>query len=120
MKEITKGTRIINFSIDFICILITYVFLGFFLLTNTNLSIIYYGTYFMYYFLFEFLNQGQTLGKTITKTKIVNYNNKTPSITRILWRTCLRLNPFDALSFLCGQNGHDSVSRTKLISSKKD
>lgn len=119
MKEITKGTRIVNFSIDIICILIIYVFLGFFLLTNTYLSIIYYGTYFMYYFLFEFLNHGQTLGKIITNTKVVHYNNESPSIIRILWRTCLRLNPFDTLSFLCGQNGHDSISRTKLIPSKK-
>ena len=118
MIEITKGTRVINCLIDITIIGILYIFLSSFLLFYLDLYLLYYILYFIYYFLFEFFNEGQTLGKKITKTKVVTLNNKKPSFIRIFWRTFLRLNPFDTLSFLCGQNGHDTVSRTKLISSK--
>lgn len=119
MEEITKGTRIINFFIDTIAFLTLYTFINTLLTTFVDGYMLYYFTYIGYYFCFEFFNNGQTLGKMITKTRVVNLKHEKPNFRKILWRTLLRLNPFDTLSFLCGQNGHDSVSKTKLVYKSK-
>jgi len=116
MQEVTKGTRIINFLVDIIAMIIIYIPLSLSLVNYLNLSLLYYLTFFGYFFLFEYFTKGRTLGKIVTKTKVVTLKNETPSILRIFWRSFLRLNPFDILSFLCGQNGHDAISRTKLVS----
>lgn len=116
MEEITKGTRIINFIIDHLFILILFFIIS--VITYSTSDSLYLLFYLFYYISFEFFNDGQTVGKLITKTKVVNIKNKKPSFIRILWRTLLRLNPFDMASFLFGQEGHDSISRTKLITTK--
>ncbi|WP_299680294.1 RDD family protein [uncultured Tenacibaculum sp.] len=115
MSDINKGARIINHTIDYMVIICITIFFSIFFYPTQFLYLV---VYISYYFFLESFNNGQTLGKLITKTKVIGLNNKKPSSLRIFWRSVLRLNPFDILSFLCGQNGHDSISRTKLISVK--
>ena len=114
MNEINKGTRIINFVFDilFITIISSVLSSVFYFISST---IIYYSVYLVYYFIFEYF-LSQTLGKMITKTKVVDMENLKPSLRKILYRTILRLNPFDAVSYLFGneQGGHDLISKTRL------
>jgi uncharacterized RDD family membrane protein YckC len=114
MKSITKGTRIINYLIDLLCISILSAII--IQISNTNVPI-YFVVYLIYYFSFEAIN-GQTIGKRITNTKVVNMYNEKASVGRILYRTVLRLNPFDIWSYLFGheQGAHDLLSKTRLIS----
>lgn len=114
MNEITKGTRIINYLIDIIVISILSGVLN--MLSHfVRPLMVYYVVYLSYYFLFEYF-RGQTLGKMITNTIIVDINNSKPGLMKILYRTILRLNPFDAFSYLFGQEqgGHDLLSKTRL------
>ena len=113
-NEVNKGTRIINFVIDTLAIsfisLILYSGLYSFFYTE-----LYYLVFIFYYFIFEYFF-GQTLGKMITNTIVVDMTNSKPSIRKTLYRTLLRLNPFDAVSYLFGleQGGHDLISKTRL------
>ena len=114
MKDITKGTRIINYVIDIICITIVSTLISN-IFSIYNSTPIYYAVYLIYYFSFEAYN-GQTIGKLITKTKVVDMYNIKPSIWRTFLRTILRLNPLDAFSYLFGQEqgAHDLLSKTRL------
>lgn len=114
MNEITKGTRIINYLVDIIVISILVGVLNR-LSQYVRPMIVYYAVYLSYYFLFEYF-LGQTLGKMITRTQIVGRNNAKPGFIRVMYRTILRLNPFDVLSYLFGQEqgGHDLLSKTRL------
>lgn len=114
MREITKGTRIVNYVIDHLIIIILFSLIS--ILLNVSSELMYLLIYTMYYLALEFLNNGQTVGKLVTKTRVVNLMNEKPTFRKILWRTLLRLNPFDIMSYLVGQEGHDSISKTKLIS----
>ena len=118
MNDITKGTRIINFAVDAIVIsVISTMIMAIF--NAYHLFVISYIVQVLYYFLFE-LTSGQTIGKKITNTIVVDMNNVQPGAGRILWRTILRLNPFDAFTYLFGQEqgGHDLISKTRLVSKK--
>ena len=114
MNEVSKGTRIINFVFDMILISIISGFLSS-LLYFINVTIIYYGVFFIYYFVFEYF-LSQTIGKMVTNTKVVDMDNLKPSVIKVLYRTVLRLNPFDGASYLfgCEQGGHDLISKTRL------
>ncbi|CAL2074915.1 RDD family protein [Tenacibaculum sp. 190524A05c] len=116
MKDVTKGTRIVNFTIDYFIILVIYIIVV--TITYNNSELLFILIYFLYYLILESVTQGQTIGKIVTKTKVVNYLNEKPSFKKIFWRTLLRLNPFDTASYLFGQEGHDSISKTKLVSSE--
>jgi len=118
MKEINKGTRIINFIIDIIVIGIISRIMETILDFN-SLNIVFYTVYVIYYFIFEAYN-GRTIGKLITGTIVVDMDNLKPSVGRIALRTILRLNPFDGISYLFGQEqgGHDLISKTRLIVKK--
>lgn len=118
MNQINKGTRIINSVIDIIFIGIISNFLNS-ILYFTNYTTLYYAVFLIYYFIFEYF-LGQTPGKMITKTIVVDMKNSKPSLRKILYRTLLRLNPFDAASYLFGQEqgGHDTISKTRLKTKK--
>ena len=118
MNEINKGTRIINFIIDLTIIIIVFSIINAIFNFSTS-NVFFYPIYLVYYFIFESYN-GQTIGKMITKTVVVDMNNLKPNMGRIGLRTILRLNPFDGLSYLFGQEqgGHDLMSKTRLKSKK--
>ena len=66
-----------------------------------------------YYIIFEGFT-GRTLGKLVTGTKVVNELGKKPSFSQIVGRSCSRIIPFEAFSFL-GEDGrgwHDSLPKT--------
>ena len=119
MDDITKGTRTVNYAIDTTCI-----FLISHLITDSNYiyntTLVYSLTFLVYYFILE-VTISQTLGKLFTNTTVVDIHNKKPNFWRILLRTVLRLNPFDIVSYLFGQEqgAHDLLSKTRLISKNK-
>ena len=111
----TKAVRIGNFIIDFIIIFIAALIITIFSLRVHYFREIFYLTYFLYYFIFEtFL--GKTPGKFLTKTVVIDQKGKRPHFLRIILRTLLRFNPFDAISYLFGreQGMHDFFSGTRL------
>jgi len=117
--EITKGTRVINAIIDLTFITSVATAINYIFDVYYYEGFVKFMVYLVYYFSFEAYN-GQTIGKLFTKTKVVNMYNEKPSVGRILYRTVLRLNPFDIMSYLYGQEqgGHDLLSKTRLKSSK--
>lgn len=111
-----KSSRIINYVVDIIIISILTTIVN--LLTHNRFNTYFYLLiYLMYYSVLESIF-GQTIGKMITKTKVVDYNNKKPNFFRVFFRTILRINPLDTISYLFGtssQGTHDLLSKTKLI-----
>lgn len=130
----SKGQRFINHLIDLVPqYAITYgltygffyigEFTGYYGLSDLleSLSVIQdyivsYVLLLLYYIIFESLTF-RTLGKYATNTKVVMTTGDNPTFKAILLRSCCRLIPFDALSFL-GTNGkgwHDSISNTYVV-----
>jgi uncharacterized RDD family membrane protein YckC len=115
MKEISKGTRIINYLIDVAIISLIASIPKAILFFLVSPVLVYYSVFLVYYFFFEYF-LGQTPGKMITKTIVVDMQNSKPSLRKVLYRTILRLYPFDGFSYLFGQEqgGHDLISKTRL------
>jgi uncharacterized RDD family membrane protein YckC len=121
MIEASKGTRVGNYIIDWICYPIIYVivfnlvaFTGYYLLDEyINLpDVFFYIGYAAYYFVFEFLT-GVTPGKFFTKTEVRSRYNQKPKFKAIFIRSVLRVLPWDSFSFLFGFTGmHDALSKT--------
>jgi uncharacterized RDD family membrane protein YckC len=62
---------------------------------------------------------GRTLGKLVTGTRVVSEEGGEPSFAQVFGRSCARMIPFEAFSFL-GDAGrpvgwHDSLSATRVI-----
>jgi uncharacterized RDD family membrane protein YckC len=82
------------------------------------------GANVVYYAAFEWRN-GRTLGKLLTGTRVVSEDGTKPRLRRIVGRTLARFIPFDAFSFLGGEQGrpvgwHDSLSRTRVVRVRRD
>ena len=114
-KEVDKGTRAINYIVDLAIIYILTIVIQLIFQTQINPNVIAGILYFLYYLLFESIF-GQTIGKKITGTCVLDLNNKKPNFIKIFFRTILRYNPFDGISYLFGQvqGTHDVLSRTRL------
>ncbi len=70
-----------------------------------------------YYISMECLFQ-RTIAKFITNTKVVRDDGTPPNVSQIVGRSFARLIPFEAFSFLGGQNPvgwHDSFSGTRVV-----
>lgn len=119
MTEFSKGTRIANYAIDSSIITIAASFFEVAFQSSIHHFVFYVPIYLSYYILLESIT-GQTIGKMATNTIVVNRMNQKPSTRQIVFRTLLRLNPFDAYSYLFGkeQGGHDLISKTRLIVKK--
>lgn len=134
-QEADKGKRFLNLIIDRIFMIIMTVIIasiyGVFLgLTNPsavdNFEVSKVMEYVLgaiisivYYTLME-ATTGRTIGKLITKTKVVDTEGNKPDFGTIFIRSLSRIVPFDALSFLFGDNGwHDSWSNTRVVEIKK-
>ncbi len=65
---------------------------------------------------------GRTLGKLITRTRVVAVSGEPPTFWQIVGRTCARIIPFEAFTFLnkSGIGAHDSLSRTRVVLTKRD
>lgn len=120
MDKVDKGTRVLNYIIDMVAISLLTQIIVILILNRTDPSVLFFLIYFLYYLVFESL-AGRTLGKLVTGSKVVDRKNEKPNFFRIFFRTLLRFNPFDWLSYAFGQvqGTHDTLSRTKLVSTSK-
>lgn len=120
-----RGTRFVNYLIDYLATVILVVLLSNYLVLMAFLSpilmmIVVTLLLTVYYFIMELVSQ-KTLGKMVTKTIVVD--EKTfgkPSQKQILIRSLFRLpiiNFIDAVSFLMYGNLHDKASNTIVVSS---
>ncbi|XOV67659.1 MAG: RDD family protein [Fluviicola sp.] len=111
-----SGIRLVNYVIDIVIITIASTVIN--AITRYQFSVLVHGLLFFAYYLILESVLGQTIGKMVTGTRVVDQNKQTPSFGRILFRTLLRLNPLDVISYLFSKNGqgtHDVVSKTFLI-----
>jgi len=60
---------------------------------------------------------GRTIAKYLTKTKVVMQDGSKPSFKTIIIRSLCRFIPFEALTFLFGDNTglHDKISKTRVV-----
>ena len=139
LNKATQGTRLANYLIDAVVFYILIFFLGVFLgilaaigieaplqwllYLDGNRALDYLVTsilYFIYIFSFEYFTKGRSIGKYITKTKVVSIDGTTPTQKDFLIRNISRLVPFEAFSFLIGNDGwHDSWSDTRVVNWEK-
>jgi len=128
-KKVNSLTRLFNFIIDSIIILIVTLILEFIigLFYNTdNQSIIrlvgYFiltFTFFGYYIFMEYKFQ-KSIGKFITKTKVFRADGERAQLGDDVARTFCSLIPLDRLSYLFTSNGfHDRLSNTTVIKEDK-
>ena len=138
-NKATRGVRFANYLIDavvfYVLIFFFGVFLGilsaigidaplqFFLYLNEIPAFDYLFTsilYFIYIFSIEYLTKGKSIGKFITKTQVVSIDGTMPTQKDFLIRNISRLVPFEAFSFLIGNDGwHDSWSDTRVVNWEK-
>lgn len=118
------GTRVINFLIDTILIVLisygVYYFFKWYAIYWHWPFIQYYifllGVQFLYYFIFESIT-GRTPGKMMSYTKVVTSIGGKPSVLKILIRSAIRLLIIDAFfyPFLNERTLHDYISDTNVI-----
>jgi uncharacterized RDD family membrane protein YckC len=133
----SKGKRLLTVLIDilFFYILLFVIAFLFALILNVftpglyadfvfnnkvGLYILIYIIYILYYTLSEYVT-GKTLGKLITGTKIVDIEGNKPSFKMALIRTLCRFIPFDAFSYIFGDDErgwHDKIAKSYVIDAK--
>lgn len=74
-------------------------------------------TTILYYTFFEFTTGGKTVGKYVTKTRAITSDGQKMDFATVLARSCCRVVPFDAFSFLGddASGWHDKWSKTLVI-----
>lgn len=117
------GTRILNFLVDNIVILLLaylffkihkwYVF--YYKITYLNFGWFFFGTMFFFYLLFETIF-AKTPGKWLTQTKVVNLSGNKPAFLTIAFRSFIRLTIIDMffIPFL-NKTLHDYLSKTNVV-----
>lgn len=127
MNLADKGARVGNVIINSIVFVIIQAFVAIviyivspaLLEDDTTAAIYVVVLYCSYYLVFEYCF-GRTPGKWITKTQVISANGNRPSFAAVLFRSLLRLLPFDGVSFLLGQSGlHDTLTKTTVVYTKK-
>ena len=138
-NKASRGTRFANYLIDAVVFYVLIFFLGLFLGILSAIGIeaplrffMYLDEipafdylfssilYFIYIFSIEYLTKGRSIGKFITKTKVVSIDGTAPTQNDFLIRNISRLVPFEAVSFLIGDDGwHDSWSNTRVVNWEK-
>jgi uncharacterized RDD family membrane protein YckC len=128
-QKATTENRVVNMLIDTVAVYILMALMAFvygYLTVQTGAAfsivsfyIVLAAVFFGYYVLME-LTWQQTIGKFATKTKVVDLTGGKPGFNAIVIRTCCRLIPFEAFTFLLTDNGfHDRLSDTTVIRDKK-
>lgn len=128
MIEASKGARLGNYVVDWVCYILIYVvvlnlvvYSCYYLLDEyiRPPDIFFYLGYVIYYFIFEY-STSTTPGKFLTKTIVRSRYNEKPSVKLIFIRSILRVLPVDSISFLFGFTGmHDSLSNTGVYVKEK-
>lgn len=120
----STGKRFANYIIDRIVLLILIFICGVLYaiafpesgeMSTLTSYLIGYSVLILYYTILE-STTGKTVGKMITGTKVLNDDNTKPSTGTILKRSFCRIIPFEAFSFLGGNNGwHDTLTYTQVV-----
>ncbi|MEP7166430.1 MAG: RDD family protein [Candidatus Woesebacteria bacterium] len=118
--------RIMNYVIDIaavravvIAIQLPLVLNSFYLKPLGEILFLYIPVFFFYFTISEILF-GKTLGKVVTKTRVVDLKGKKPTIRQLIIRSLVRCIPFEQFSFVFLPVGlHDSISNTRVVSTKK-
>ena len=129
MKQVGIGTRTLNFIIDsLVILLISYIIAKIndwyaqqFKINNAkfNYQFLFGYIYFVVMFFYTAICEiifSRTLGKLFTFSKVVNNQNKKPSIIQILTRSLVRLTIIDMffIPFL-DKTLHDYLSKTNVV-----
>ena len=124
LKIAPAKSRITNSIIDTITFYLLYLALGSFSYSRLGIDteinplhdlFLLVVSHFIVYALTELIFQ-KTLGKFLTRTTVVNVLGEKPSFKSILGRTCCRLIPCEAFSFIFLEIGlHDKFSKTRVI-----
>lgn len=129
MKQVGIGTRILNFIIDSLMILlISYViskvndwYAEQFKIQNIpfkyhfQFGYLFFTVLFFYYTILEIIF-GRTIGKFLSFSKVVNNQNKKPNFIQIIIRSIVRLTIIDMffIPFL-DKTLHDYISKTNVV-----
>lgn len=118
---VSKGIRFANFFIDYIVIIIIFIFTGPFLfsestITDPLLSRLLGVMYFLiYYVTAEALTSGKTIGKLITGTRAVRIDGTRGDFGDFLKRSLSRIIPFEPFSMFGENAWHDSIPGMMVI-----
>ena len=85
-------------------------------ISNLEIDLTYFASYFLYFLGMEAISNGKTIGKKLLRMSVTNNKGESPSMSKIGLRTLCRFIPFDILSFLWGGNWHDNISGTYVVS----
>lgn len=124
MEVVGTGTRVLNFLIDTLLIVIISFAFG----KWYNFHVMYWGytpvppysfffcSLFVYYFIFEAIWR-RTPGKWLSISKVVGKNGKKASFLQVLVRSLVRLTVIDMffIPFLNGRTLHDFLSGTYVV-----
>jgi uncharacterized RDD family membrane protein YckC len=123
MNEVGIGTRVLNFLVDTLAIvLISYglykwymFYVMYYDYTPYQYYLFFFATIFGYYFLWEAL-LSRTPGKYLTMTRVRSADGKRPALYQIFLRSLLRLTIIDPLfiAFL-DKPLHDALSKTRVV-----
>lgn len=129
MKQVGIGTRILNFIIDSLMILlISYViskvndwYAEQFKIQNMpfnyhfQFGYLFFTVLFFYYTILEIIF-GRTIGKFLSFSKVVNNQNRKPNFIQIIIRSIVRLTIIDMffIPFL-DKTLHDYLSKTNVV-----
>ncbi len=123
MKIVGIGTRIFNFLIDTIIVLvIAYIifkirnwYVYYYRVKYYHFGYFFFPVLFLYYTFFESVF-ARTPGKWMSYTKVVNQKNSKPSFVQVLIRSLVRLTIIDMffIPFL-DKTLHDYVSKTEVV-----
>ena len=119
----SKGQRFGTYCIDTIAIYVL-LFVGALLggmlgfSADSAAPTILFIVLFLGYFIYLELTFGQTLGKMLMKTKVITEDGSPLTLGKVLGRTACRFIPFEAFSTFGTQPWHDSIPKTRVISTK--
>ena len=123
LNYVGTGTRVLNFCVDTVIILILttvlfkiykwYVF--YYHISYWNFGWFFFGVLFVYYTILEIVF-ARTPGKWFTQTKVVNKSGSKPSVIEIIIRSIVRLTIIDMffIPFL-DKPLHDYISKTDVV-----
>ena len=111
-QDASTGTRLLNYLIDVVIIIILLIIAEAFLLptllgNSIGQQLLPYTLLFVYYSLLETTTNGRSISKMVTGTKAIRVDSSEFSGKDAAMRSLCRLVPIDALSALFGYSWHD-------------
>ena len=119
-QDASTGTRLLNYLIDVVIIIILLIIAEAFLLptllgNSIGQQLLPYTLFFVYYSLLETATNGRSISKMVTGTKAIKADGTEFTGKDAALRSICRLVPFDALSPLFGYPWHDKWTKTRVV-----